>query len=262
MHVLTYRMKKIVLVLTLVAAIQTGFCQDFTNKLWKKPVSSASSTRLDYFSNWKTVIGEQKTTLYFSYVPKPGSYAFHAIKDWKTVKVRDKATGKEYKVIDGNGITLRNDAVFAFHCNNGHEIGFSLDFEPMPSTVRNIDVIFLDDKWFADVPLDPARHYNDPVFRLHYMLRTISFYTTVNRVISFNFDNTVQSDMVIRTYYEKSYPPRDCTAGGTLTLAFPIAEQETPFSVYAYYFIGEDKKYWQFTATPSIGCEMISLSAN
>ena len=201
--------------------------------------------------------GEKRTTVYFSHLACGGA-PFHAISGWNTVRIRDKATGKEYKVINGNGITLRKDAVFAFH-SSGQEIGFSLDFELIPSTVRNIDVMFLDYKWFADVQLDPDKDYDDPVFRLNYMLRTLSFYTRVKSVISFKLENSIQSDLVLRQYYETPNKPSDCTAAATLTLAFAIEEQHQPYNVYAYYTIGDRERHWQFTATPSIGCDMISL---
>ena len=226
----------------------------------EEAASSSSTIRLDYFSNWQTITGEKRTTIYFSHLAATGS-PFHAISGWKTVRIRDRATGKEYKVINGNGITLRNDAVFAFH-NSGSEIGFSLDFELMPSTVRNIDVMFLDYKWFEDVQLDPAKDYNDPVFHLHYMLRTISFFTRVKSIISFKLDNAVQSDIVLRQYYEAPNKPADCTAAATLTLAFAIEEQEQPYQVYAYYTVGDGERNWQFTATPSIGCDIISLDGD
>jgi hypothetical protein len=250
-------MRKLVLVLVLATIVQTGFCQEFTNQLWIKPASSSSTIRLDYFSNWQTITGEKRTTVYFSHLACGGA-PFHAISGCSTIRIRDKATGKEYKVINGNGITLRKDAVFAFH-SSSREIGFSLDFELIPSTVRNIDIMWGASKWFADVQLDPAKNYESPVFRLNYMLRTLSFYTRVNKVITFRLENSIQSDLVLRQYYESSNKPADCTAAATLTLAFAIEEQDQPYNVYAYYTIGDRERHWQFTATPGTGCDMISL---
>lgn len=253
-------MRKLALAMVLAAIVQKGFCQEFTNKIWRNPASSSSTIRLDYFSNWQTLAGDKRTTIYFSHLACGGA-PFHAITGWNTVRIRDKATGKEYKVINGNGITLRRDAVFAFH-TTVPEIGFSLDFELMPSTVRNIDIMWGNDKWFSDVQLDPSKHYNDPVFRLNYMLRTLSFYTRVKGIISFKLENNIQSDLVIRQYYVAPNKPADCTAAATLTLAFAKEEQEQPYNVYAYYMDGDRERNWQFKATPSIGCDMISLEGD
>jgi hypothetical protein len=253
-------MRKLILGLVLLAAVQTGFCQEeFINKLWKQPTSTASYFRLDYFSNWKTIAGEKKTSLFLSFIPRPGASVFMSYSGWNSIKIRDRATGKEYKITNGNGITLRNDAVFAFH-NKTDEIGFYLDFEPMPSTVRNIDVFWADSKWFENVPIDPTKT-EDGIFALSYLLRTISMYTTVSKNIYFNFENSSQSDLYINRYYQAPNRPTDGTASGTITLAFPISEQDTPYNIYAYYHEGETENNWKFTATPGIASQLIVLNS-
>lgn len=255
-------MKKLLLTLVFLATIKACFCQDeFTVKLWKEPVTAGSHFRLDYFSNWKAVTGEKKTTLFLSFIPRPGNSPFLSYSGWGSIKIRDKATGKEYKIIKGNGITLRNDAVFAFH-NKKDEIGFSLDFEAMPSTVNNIDVFWEDSKWFSNVQLNQPQSTDDNIFVLSYLLRTISMYTTVNKNIWFEFERWSQSDLSIKLYYPPSENPADGTAAGTITLAFPISEQDTPYYIDAYYYIDDTtQSHWRFTAIPGIGSQLISLNA-
>ncbi|MDB5251840.1 MAG: hypothetical protein JWP27_1009 [Flaviaesturariibacter sp.] len=252
-------MRKLLFTLLLLASVHAVFSQDeFTVKVWKQPVSTGSYFRLDYFSNWKTVSGQATTSLFLSFIPRPGSFTFASYSGWSGIRIRDRATGKEYKITNGNGITLRSDAVFAFH-NKGDEIGFSLDFETMPPTVRNIDVYWGDSKWFDNVVLDPARTNEDHIFVLYYLLRTISLFTTVNKTIYFDFENSSQSDLYINRYYTKPSEPSDCTASGTLTLAFPISEQGKPYTIAAH-FAGEAGNRWSFTAEPEIGGQLISLN--
>jgi hypothetical protein len=254
-------MKRYLFILSFFFFASVAIAQDeFTVKLWKQPVSTASFFRLDYFCNWKTVTGERRTSLFLSFIPKPSNSRFMSYTGWSKIRIRDRATGKEYKVTDGNGITLRNDAVFAFH-NSTDEVGFSLDFEVMPSTVRDIDVYWDDSRWFADVHLDPAGSQGDKIFMLSYLLRTITMYTSVPKNIYFNLENTSQSDLYINRYYPAPQRPASATAAGTITLAFPLSEDGKPYTIIAYYTEDGAERRWQFDASPGMGSQMIVLNA-
>lgn len=264
-------MRKQFFVITLLMLVQSSFAQSFTNKTWRKADyyqygSWLETFRLDYVSNERNKDGSGKATLYLTFLSDPNCFTFCTIENWYDIKIRDNATGKIYKITNGNKITLRNDAVFGFY-NTGEEIPFSLTFEALPADVKNIDVIWTlngkDYNWFTNVDLNPQRDdsESEPYFYFNYFLFTVTFYSSLPSNIYFVLDGHDQSDLVLdQTYYDNNRAPSSCGSSGTLTIGFPRTEKDHRLDIEAYSTSNDGKKRkWKFTETPSIDCFFIKM---
>ena len=238
----------------------TATSQDFGNKIGLYSVSWNKKIRLDYIENRTDFLGNKTTILFLKYIPKPDDFELTGFNGIKYMKIVDKHTGKEYKLINGNGITKRSDAKFYFH-NKGGEIGFSLSFEQIPSTVTDIDIVWYDSKFFKNIKIDAESNDEDFAYNFEYFFRSLSFYTTIPGLLYFSVEGTMGSDMTIELYYPESEKPKECGASGTITFAFSQAMKDRDIKIQAQTSKDNERKaFWNFTEKPQAGsCEYIRL---
>ena len=248
-------MKKIFLSFLLVAALCSASAQDFVNKIGIRTVTNNTPFELSYVENTDDEEGEPITNLYLKYLPGPNFREYSNCWDWSLLRIVDKRTGRSYKIIDGGGISLREDASFAFH-NKGGEVGFSLSFEQIPSTARSFDLLWDDVPYFKDIAIDPERDDDNSVFRFQHIFRTVAFYSNASTKVYFTIDGLERSLFSIHTPYLAGSRPKGCGAAGTMTFGYSpsVAGREVRIVAKTTNSDGTTST-WEMTETPNVTCQ-------
>lgn len=244
--------------LFLIFSIQNSFSQDFVNKIMQMSDPGFAPLRLEYLENSENLDEENVTTLYFKYIPTDdNSFSLNGGYYYK-MRILDNETGDTYDMIDGKGLpTSEKNGFILFH-NKGGEIGFSLDFEQIPSTTTDISILWGDKEFISDITIDSERDDNTIGFRFNYLFKSLAFYKTVPYKVTLIADGFSQFTEM-NSHYKDGYEPSGFGSGGTVTLIFSGRfDKEIEFKAYPPY---EVKVYWQFTLTPqSANDDFIVLS--
>ena len=230
-------------------AIQNGFSQNFVNKIMQRSSPGMNSLRLDYLENTENIDDESVTTLYFKYLPYGDDPFSLSGGYYYKLKILDNETGETYEMIENNELPAsEKKGMILFH-NNGGEIGFSLDFQQIPSTT-DISILWGEKEFISDITLDPERNDDDMAFRFDYIFKSLIFYTTMPYKVVVMAEGYAQFTN-IKSYYDEGSKPSGYGSPGTVSLLFSGRfDKKIEIKANAEYAANA---YWNFSLAPQIG---------